>query len=362
MFDARLFVLGVSFAALAAIGVCAAPDPSLAQTVSTGSEIKPVGKYTAPASEDDGKARGISGMGCLGSATDAVRECLAVVDDEAFAEIVTLATNELRPTGRTVTFTDTPVADIVGTERPANCGDTGKFREFDGEGIAVAKEYVYVAGSHSCSGGGKYKASSYLLVRFKPSSPTSFGTAPVLERSWRIADVLQHSPVKTFYGKPKADGTNIEGIAVMGDDVYVGLRTPADGDTSYMLRASATALFAPGQRPYEGIVSAIPLPLGKKTGVRDLAALEDGGLLVLSGPADEEPDVAYQVWHLPPPINPATLKVLATIRTSAVGPNNQIAKAESLTVLDESPDKVVVLINYDNVDEGAPERHEIALK
>jgi hypothetical protein len=345
---------------LAAIGIVATLGASQAQTLSSGTRITPVGEYDAPGSKK--RPRGVSGMGCLAPATDASRECLVVIDEERFGQVVVLTQDELKITPATIPLTESLPTDAVGRERPASCDKPDDFEDLDGEGIAITKDYVYVAGSHSCTGGGKYKSSNYLLARFKPASPTSFGAAAAVERSWRLADVLWHSPVKTFYGKPKTEGTNIEGIAVIGDDVYVGLRTPADSDTTYILRASATALFAPGKEPYAGIVSAIPLPLGKGTGIRDLAALDSGGLLVLSGPTEDQVDVAYRVWHLPPPINPATLRALATIKTNAVGPDNEIAKAESLTVLEQNADKVVVLINYDNVNEGAPARHEIALK
>jgi hypothetical protein len=359
MIDFRRHALKTAFAAVA---VCTVSSTVPAQTVSPGTPIKVTGMYDAPGSSD-GKARGLSGMACLGTAADARRECLIIIDEEEFGQVTILTKDELDLTNAPkVKFTEKKPSTIAGTERPAGCEENAKFGELDGEGIAIANEQVYVVGSHSCSGKNKYKPSSYVLTRFKAASPASFGSNPAIEYTWRVADVLRHSPVKTAYGKPKAEGTNIEGLAVIEDDVYLGLRTPVDDDTSYVLGASAKALFKDGAARYSGTVRVIPLPLGKDTGIRDLAALPGGGLLVLSGPTQEQAGVAYKIWHLPPPIDPATLKELVTVTTSAKAVDNETPKAESLTVLEQSGDKAVVLINYDNVHEGAPARHEISLK
>ena len=50
------------------------------------------------------------------------------------------------------------------------------------------------------------------------------------------------------------------------------------------------------------------------------------------------------------------------MKTNLTGDDGKIAKAESLTVLEQNGDNVVVLINYDNINEGAPTRHEFTLK
>jgi len=317
-------------------------------------------KYDAPGS--DGKPRGLSGMGCLDRTADGNRQCLVIIDDETFGQVVTLKKEGLEITTSKVFYTEQEPSKIVGTKKPAPCAKTDDFEEFDGEGISITKDHsVYAVGSHSYSSKNKYKPSSYLLARFKAASASSFGTDPTIEYSWRVADVLAQSPVKDFYGKPKKVGTNIEGIAVIGDDVYLGLRTPVVGKESYILKASANALFKPGPDAYDGGVKPIPLPLGEDTGIRDLAALANRGLLVLSGPTDEQ-KVEYKIWYLPSPIDPATRSERVTVKTNLTGDDGKIAKAESLTVLEQNGDNVVVLINYDNINEGAPTRHEFTLK
>jgi hypothetical protein len=342
--------------------------------VSVGATVPTLDQYKAPASKDGDKPRGPSGMACLAEKTaagrggDPARECVAIVDEESFAEIVIFSEKGLRPTGRTVALTEaTP--KITGTQRVAPCKERDEdFGEFDGEGIAIADGYVYLTGSHSCSGKkSKYKPSSYLLARFAHSSASSFLDGdPAVERTWRGADMLLNSRVKDSYGKKKGKGTNIEGLAVTGGRLYVGLRTPVGKRKAYIVSAPVAELFARGEQPLNRkSVEPISLKLGKGVGIRDLAALESGGLLILSGPTIEQEEIPYKIWHLPPPLDAkgAGLVELATIRTDAVAGEGS-PKAESITVLQESPatKKITVLVNYDNIDEGAPARHELTLK
>src|SRR5262249_17125214 len=162
--------------------------------------------------------------------------------------------------------------------------------------------YVYIASSHSCSGAGKYKPSSYLLARSRLSGPAAFpsGAAAEVERSWRGADMLIHSDAWKAFGRPAEKGTNIDGSPVGGKHPYAGLRTPISDSSAFLVRAPVDARFAPGTAPLGGdLVETRTLPLGEKTGVRDLAALADGSLLILSGPTKDQPKVDYAIWHLP---------------------------------------------------------------
>lgn len=344
-----------------------APAETLAGSVSPGDTIPVLGEYTAPKSNDDGKPRGISGMGCLGAASDPTRECLVINDEETSGEIVMLGKDGLRPTGKLVTLTHKkdPIDSILGSEQAANCGEPGKYGDLDGEGVAVEKTHVYVVGSHSCSGGGKFKPSNYLLVRFKPASAVSFaGTSdPVIERSWRVADMLLLTPeLHDAFGRPKEEGTNIEGLAIIDGTLYAGMRTPVDNGTSFIASARTDDLFAPGHERLKAAGPPIRLSLGSNTGIRDLAALSNGGLLILSGPTKSQADVSYKIWYLPKPLSTSTPAELVTVTTSAKPKNEaEAAKAESITVTSESDDRVTVIVNYDNIDEGAPASHQLQI-
>src|SRR5262249_34063688 len=152
---------------------------------------------------------------------------------------------------------------------------------------------------------------------------------------------------------------------VVGEHLYAGLRTPVASSSTFLVRARVDALFAPGVGPLtKDLVETRPLRLGENAGVRDLAALSDGGLLILSGPAVDQPDVDYKIWHLPTPIwdrntNPTCLMVVKT--KAKAKDKNEIPKAESLTVIEQDDKSAVVVVNYDNVDEGAPTKHVLNL-
>ena len=344
-----------------------APVESLAGSVSAGDPIPVLGTYTAPKSDEDGKPRGISGMGCLGAASEPARECLVINDEETFGEIVLLGKDGLKPTGKAVTLTHKkdPIDSILGSVQKADCGEVGKYGDLDGEGVAIDKTHVYVVGSHSCSGGGKYKPSNYLLIRFKPASAAAFAGAgdPVIERSWRVADLLLLTPeLHDAFGRPKEQGTNVEGLAVIDGTLYAGMRTPVGNGTSFIASARTEDLFAPGHERLKAAGKPLRLSLGNDTGIRDLAALSNGGLLILSGPTANQADVGYKIWYLPKPLSTSTPAELVTVTTGARPKNAaEAAKAESITVTSESEDRVTVIVNYDNIDEGAPASHQLRL-
>jgi hypothetical protein len=335
-------------------------------------KVKMTGQFKAPSSDKDGKPRGISGMACLGKASDASRECFVINDEERFGEIARLTKDGLVATGKTIDFVEKGETGkgVRGVARNPMCGgveDASKFDELDGEGVAIAGNWAYVASSHSCSGGGKYKPSSFLLVRFKVKGGTFKGKT-LVERSWRLADVLLAGELKAFYGKPKGEGTNIEGIAVIGDRLYAGLRTPVNSNESFIVGAPVDDLFAadPKDHPQglkDGVaIKPIKVELGANTGIRDLAALRNGRMLILSGPTDEQADVAYKLWLLDKPVSGKARDLNVTITTPTQGKDGKRAKAETVTVLDETPDRLKVLVLYDNIDEGEPTQYDISLK
>jgi len=109
-------------------------------------------------------------------------------------------------------------------DRPrSKCGDEGKFGELDGEGVARAGDYVYVVSSHRAPAEenislraifGSLQARQFELLHRR--------TTAAVERTWRVADALLASEVKSAYGDKKGKGTNIEGIAIAGERVYLG--------------------------------------------------------------------------------------------------------------------------------------------
>lgn len=330
--------------------------------------------FSAPASDKDDKPRGISGVACAKPLIDGTRECVVANDEETFLEIVMLSDDVVRPTGRTVSLTGPPGAGIGGTARVANCptpDDSRGLGKPDTEGLALDGGFVYAAGSHSCSGGGRYRPASFLLSRYRVGNAFSAAGGGAVQQSWRLADALLASGVASAYGKKKDDGTNIEGIAVADGVLYAGLRTPTLDGQAVIVSAPVAELFAPGSAPLDSnSVTTVHFPLGVGSGIRDLAALPGGGLLILSGPTHSQPEVPYRLWRADrarlsaPPIFLATVEPTPDhtgARPKGRGYGGDVPKAEAVAVLDQTADRLTVLVMYDNVDEGWPTRMTIDL-
>jgi Protein of unknown function (DUF3616) len=330
-------------------------------------------------SEGDKEPRGISGMACLGNDRDAERECLVINDEEPFGQIARLTVDRLiavpPPDGQVTFVKDHETGKgVVGRMPDTDCPDKPKgFEDLDGEGVAFAGGYLYISGSHSCSGKGHFKPSNYLLTRFKVDGPNSIRGAAeqVVERTWRLSDALRASndvdnnfDVGKHFGKEKTVGTNIEGIAVIGDQLYAGLRTPVHDEHVYIVSAPIKDLFAAGDAPLGSDKSeTIPVALPtKNTGIRDLAALKSGGLLILTGPTQDQEDIGYHLYRLDKPVKGAELEFLGEIKTETSGDDGRQAKAETISILQESDHKLTVLVMYDNINEGEPTRYEIDLR
>ncbi|MDP4594727.1 MAG: DUF3616 domain-containing protein, partial [Beijerinckiaceae bacterium] len=165
------------------------------------------------------------------------------------------------------------------------------------------------------------------------------------------------------YGRKKEIGTNIEGIAISGGRLYVGLRSPNINGDAFIVSAPVKDLFAAGSQGLKNeLVSTINVRLGANTGIRDLAALKDGRLLILSGPTVSQLDIGFKIWLLGKPAMGAQLRLLTELTTQTVTENGEIAKAETIVVIDEKDTSFSVLVLYDNIDEGRPILHSIVFR
>ena len=172
---------------------------------------------------------------------------------------------------------------------------TDDFGEFDGEAIAFVGDQVFVTGSHGCSREKlKFKPSAFVLARAKATGGAI--AAKDAARTWRVSDAIQNSPLAGAFGRPGAAGAGIEGMAAIGNRLYLGFRTPSVQGQATILSVDTESLFVPGDGPSTAKPDTLTLELGTNTGIRDLAALDDRRLLVLSGPADAS-EGAY-VLHL----------------------------------------------------------------
>ena len=163
-----------------------------------------------------------------------------------------------------------------------------------------------------------------------------------------------------FFGKDlnEADGLNIEGVAVIDEQLIVGLRAPVISSKAFLISVDLELLFSPVSSRPMGHVRPIPLPLGPHAGVRDLAVISDRKLLVLTGPAQEQENVPSSFFLVDLNL-PSSAIHLATLRP--IVEDDSRGKAEGVAVLDRNDDSVRVLVMFDGLPGGGPREYVIPL-
>jgi hypothetical protein len=149
---------------------------------------------------------------------------------------------------------------------------------------------------------------------------------------------------------------NIEGIAAIDDTLWIGLRAPvtSDGD-AYLVSGSISDLFRDGHDPGVKVVHTMGIKLDKR-GIRDLAPLPDGRILVLAGPAQGQ-DLSYKLYLADPRTEGKT--ELGTLE--GISEDGKTGKAEGLTVLDVTGNTVKFLVVFDGLKNGDPQGGEVDL-
>jgi hypothetical protein len=319
-----------------------------------------LGKHEGEAAQD------LSGIACRpdgGGALDCV-----VVNDEG------LAAQRVRITGRTLT--PGQAIPLVGRHPPIpalgrpperkgceKAENPDENKEFDGEGVAFAPHQdgggtFYIVGSHGCSRKHHaFRPANFLLARVRVNPA---GQASPAELTWRVTDVLAAAePVNGFLRKRlmEENGLNIEGIAAVGDALFLGLRAPSIGTHAFIVATSARALFAPDANAPPAPVRVHKVALAKDYGIRDLTALADGRLLVLVGPAQEQTDVPFGLVLF----QPATDKTTPIGWIADVAAKPARAKAEAITVIGRDGDALRVLVLFDGIVNGGPREYRVWL-
>ena len=320
---------------------------------SNGTTVSVVGKFA--------ETGGLSGIACL-PPTGGGRRCLVVNDEARFAEWATLEGTTLSATDARVqllTKSAKLVDAVLGRMPQSICNATAKLNEFDGEAVALAGTDILVIGSHACSRKkGEFRPSSFMLARARATGD-AIGVESVT-RTWRVSDAILASSLAPHFGKHGTSGVNIEGMAVLGSRVYLGMRTPSVGGKPAILSVDLESLFGPGSTPFAGKPKEIMLAFGADTGIRDLAAIDGTTLMVLTGPTEEQ-SVPY-VLHA---VDVATERVTGLARlapvTVARNGTTEAGKAEAIAVLGVERGTATVLVLYDNIDGGGPRLHEIRL-
>jgi hypothetical protein len=293
----------------------------------------------------------VSGIACM--RIDASHRCVIAVDEGGSASIARLEGTDIKQ--------ETLVPLIT----------TGQ--ELDAEGAAFDPEtkFFYVVGSHGrkrhCC---ESNPAAFNLIRFHLSESATLPAAPLvgapevskpLEAALKSAGkvgshaglCLGTKPTKKQLEKgctvDRKQGANIEGIAIYKRKLYVGLRGPVDGDTAYLVRFDMEQIFG-GEPVGTTMAAKLGSADGAKIGIRDLAAVKNG-LLILSGPEDDELGQAA-LFHLDPDQD----------RLTPLGKISGLpaeAKPEGLLVLEDSDQRYRVLVVSDGVKNGVPTEYEI---
>ena len=333
---------------------------------------------------DDGTppARDLSGIACRPAPNaSAQRLCLVVNDGDRFAQFATIQDGHLIVGATVPLIGGKPSPSTLGAKHQALACLEGEahFTDLDGEAVAYAAPYFYIVGSHGCSRRNKYHPSRFILARVRvneqgrvvdeaghePASPEDALT--FVETTYRLADVLRAAePIGAHFGKDlRANGVNVEGLAVVNGTLYVGLRAPSLDGTAYVVSAEVNALFSREDAPSPPKLGVIPLALGANTGIRDLAPLGDGRLLVLAGPAQDQTGVAYALYAAEPRVG-GRLTRLATLddigQDCKPSPRTQAGNPEAVLPLGMDEDRLQVLILFDGLPNGAPCEYIVPLR
>jgi hypothetical protein len=284
----------------------------------------------------------ISGIACS-TIAGFPRRCLVIDDNLQAAQQVTLHEGRLEA-GQPVPLIDNSWH--------------GKPLELDGEGVAFADGVFYVIGSHGHPRDAHHKldpvvdhdlieariaaTSQIVPLRLKPDG--TLMRLPVLTLSGAIA---AQPDLRSAAGQRlDANGVTIEGIAVKGDRLLAGFRGPSlPGGRAALLDVSLSALRA-GNLATSRLFK---LPLGQGQGVRDLAPL-GSGFLVLAGPI-ENGSGRYELFAWDGASDEG-VKSLGDISQAAMV--SKTRKPEAVLPLDDNGPTIRVLILFDGPEQGDP--------
>ena len=299
--------------------------------------------------------RALSGAACVPGTS----RCLVVNDEKKYAQFFSLSGTTLNP-GRVIRL----LPDVI---------DGAVMEEIDAEAVAYAPSregqspYLYLTGSHGRSRKGALRVSQFFLFRFPVDASLGDPTfafdddapAPEIERTSLLRTVLKdHPDLASFAEQPlDQDGVTIEGLAIRGDDLLLGLRSPAPAGKAFVVRLATKDLFGQTVPP----ASVLRVQLDPGAGIRDMVAV-DTGILILAGQSTEPTTESIA------PGEPATLAKATGVSAlwfwdgrsetaRRLGPLPGVrasAKAETLLLLEETASAYRLLVMFDEAENGMP--------
>lgn len=305
--------------------------------------------------------KSLSGAACVPD----TNRCLVVNDEGRFAQFFEIHGTTIVP------------KEVIGL-LPSRDGDK-KMKELDAEGVAYVKPategapgYFYITGSHGLSREGKMQPSRYHVLRFPVDPGTGRPTfqfdaetvAPQIQPATTLGDALQHIELVGTYAETDLDrnGLTVEGLAILRDEALFGLRAPCIAGQAFVVRTPLEPLFS--HAPVTAKES--PLALGHNVGIRDLAKVDDG-VLILSGRSnDKDTKGAFNCDTSGPDADPVA-QVWLWSGNDGNAPENlgtlpgvsKSDKAETLLVLREDPTSYRVLVWFDGEANGKPKEYVV---
>lgn len=233
--------------------------------------------------------------------------------------------------------------------------------EMDLEAVAANTKAhcYYVLGSHAVSKQkGKRRPDQEVLARIPADPKTGKPTADRPEdiETTTLMEILRGVPeLNGTLGRPlQQNGLNLEGMTCQDGKLFIGCRGPSLEGAVPVLEMEAEALFkSPPPKP-----TVSQVQFGKGLGIRDMASLRDGNLLILTGssgsPSSEkfpstqhyDGDKSFSLWLWKPGGGAAPTHIAPL--PAAPG------SAEGLLVVEESPEGILVLVLFDGAYNGAP--------
>jgi hypothetical protein len=224
-------------------------------------------------------------------------------------------------------------------------------KELDLEAIAASRSGAcyYATGSHGVARkSGKVQPDRLHVFRLPVDVATGAIKAGSISVSTLLPVLKSAALLRDAIGKSSdLDGIDIEGLAEKDGTLFFGLRSPSLAGHALIIEVQAEALFAHAETATHRIYQ---LALGAGVGIRDIAAVHDGFVLIAGRSGNNESMRGFTLHHWSGPGG-----VLTKIGDlpAATG------KAEGLMVLAETDTAVDVLIVFDGAVNGTPTRFEI---
>jgi hypothetical protein len=160
--------------------------------------------------------------------------------------------------------------------------------ETDIEGVAFSPsdQAYYVVGSHGLGKKkGDFQPDRDSICRVRVDPATGLVRRDQITRSSLLPWLEKTPSLAPYLKKPlQQNGLNIEGLTWSGGKLFFGLRAPNNEGRGMIIEASPDEIF--GGQPRMLKTHEIDLPRGR--GFREIAALKDGGFLLLTGNASAE--------------------------------------------------------------------------